>query len=179
MLGNAAMLRFVHGTVKIELPGFGGIEGSWEPDDRERNAAWELYVELVTRIAVVELKPAEGSLREALSSLYSLFATTREILRKYGPEVARPHGASDVSFGYIAITVLNYVLRPVLAKWHPLLLDYENTRESNVSSVEHEDHWARTDDLRRTLDDIRAQMVSYANLLAEAANVPALHAVKA
>src|ERR1035438_3876391 len=103
------MFRFVNGTVKISLPGFGGIEGSWAPDDRERDASWELYVELVTRIAVVELKPGEGSLREALASLYSLFATTRDILRKYGPVVGRPSGRSDISFGYIAVTVLNYV----------------------------------------------------------------------
>lgn len=54
----------------------------------ERDAAWELYVEVVTRIAVVELKPGEGSLREALSSLSSPFATTRDILRKYGQRLA-------------------------------------------------------------------------------------------
>jgi hypothetical protein len=169
------MFRFVNGLIKIELPGFGGIEGCWEPDDRERDAAWELYVELVTRIAIVGLKPGEGSLREALSSLYSLFATTRDILRKYGPVVGRSNKRSDVSFGYIAITVLNYVLRPVLARWHPLLLDYENTRKASVSMVEHESQWAKADDLRRTLNDVRLQMIDYANLLAEAAKVPPLH----
>jgi hypothetical protein len=31
------------------------LSGVWEPDQAERNAAWELYVELVTRIAVVPL----------------------------------------------------------------------------------------------------------------------------
>lgn len=49
------------GKISFSLPGFGNIEGSWEPDERERNAAWKLYVELVTRTAVVELKPGEGS----------------------------------------------------------------------------------------------------------------------
>ncbi|MGZ6868949.1 MAG: hypothetical protein ACXVHI_01345 [Frankiaceae bacterium] len=29
------------------------ISGTWEPNDAERAAAWELYVELVTRISVV------------------------------------------------------------------------------------------------------------------------------
>lgn len=169
------MLRFLNGTVKIELPGFGGIEGSWAPDDRQRDAAWELYVELVTRIAVVELRRDEGSLREALSSLYSLFATTRDILRKYGPAVGRRSGGSDVSFGYIAITVLNYLLRPVLAKWHPLLLDYENNRDPSVSSIDHEDSWPKGDDLRQTLNNVRLEMIDYANLLANAADVPTLH----
>ena len=64
------------------------IKGTWKPSDDKRNAAWELYVELATRIAVVPLNP--GLLREAPASLYSQFATTRGILRKYGPAVARP-----------------------------------------------------------------------------------------
>jgi hypothetical protein len=169
------MFRFVNGKISISLPGFGGIEGSWQPDERERDAAWELYVELVTRIAVVELKPGEGSLREALSSLYSLFPTTREILRKYGPVVGRPNRGSDVSFGYIAITVLNYVLRPVLAKWHPLLLDYESKRDPSVSQIEYESRWPSADALRRSLNDVRSQMIEYANLLALVANVPTLY----
>ena len=169
------MLRFVNGKISISLPGFGSIEGSWEPDERERNAAWELYVELVTRIAVVELKPGEGSLSEALSSLYSLFSTTRDILRKYGPVVGRLNPGSDVSFGYIAITVLNYIVRPILAQWHPLILDLESKRDPSVSPIEHESRWSNAGELRCTLNDVRAQMIEYANLLAEVANVPTLY----
>jgi hypothetical protein len=60
-----------------------------------------MYVELITRISVVELKPGEGLLREALSSLYTLFDTTRMILRKYGPSVAQPKGKDKLSFGYL------------------------------------------------------------------------------
>jgi hypothetical protein len=41
-------------------------------------SAWELYVEPATRIATVPLGPNEG-LREALSSLHSMFLVTREI----------------------------------------------------------------------------------------------------
>ena len=64
------------------------IGGDWTPDDSEGNAAWEMYVELVTRISVAELREGEGVLREALTSLYSLFGTTREILRRYGPGIS-------------------------------------------------------------------------------------------
>jgi hypothetical protein len=56
-------------------------------------------------------------MREAMNSLYSLFGSTREILRKAGPTV----GASHDSVGGIAIAVLNKGLRPFLSKWHPLL----------------------------------------------------------
>jgi hypothetical protein len=76
--------------VSLNLPfGLGGVEQTWEPNDDERRAAWELHVELVTRIATVPLEPGAGLQREALTSLYSLFPTTRDILRRYGPGVAQ------------------------------------------------------------------------------------------
>jgi hypothetical protein len=164
--------------VSLNLPYIGGIEGTWEPDESERKAAWEMYVELVTRIAVQELGPEEGLLREALSSLYSLFDTTRKILREYGPSIARPKEQATLSFGYLAVAILNSVLRPVLAKWHPLLLDYENTRPPAVSALEHERRWAQYADLRQELNQVRGVLTDYANLLAEVAGVPSLIVAK-
>ncbi len=164
--------------VNLSLPGIGGIEGTWAPDESERKAAWDLYVELVTRIAVEELRPEEGLLREALSSLHTLFDTTREILRAYGPAVAQPKGDGSLSFGYLAVTILNTVLRPILAKWHAELLDYESTKPGGVSPLEHERRWKRHDELHGELNVVRAALTEYANLLARVAGVPPL-AVKA
>ncbi len=160
--------------VSLQIPYLGGIEGTWQPDETEQRAAWEMYVELITRISIVELRPGEGLLREALSSLYTLFNTTRQILRQYGPSVARPKDKSDLSFGYLAVAILNGVLRPVLAKWHPLLLDYENTKPSSVSSVEHEQQWKVSEQLRQVLNNVRSVLVEYADILAEVAEVPSL-----
>ena len=98
-------------SVTVSLP-FGIGSASWEADPTERHAAWELYIELVTRVAVQSLSTEEGLMREALNSLYSLFGSTREILRKAGPKV----GASRQSVGGIAIAVLNNGLRPFLSK---------------------------------------------------------------
>ena len=53
--------------VTVSLP-FGIGSASWEADPTERNAAWELYVELVTRVAVQRLEPQEGLVREAMNS---------------------------------------------------------------------------------------------------------------
>ena len=50
--------------VKLTIPFLGEVSGTWEPDEAERRAAWELYVELATRVAVVPLGPGEGLLRE-------------------------------------------------------------------------------------------------------------------
>ncbi|SRR5260370_26209430 len=66
-------------TVSLKLPFLGTINGIWEPDEVEQQAAWEMYVELITRVSLVELQPGEGLLHEALSSLYTLFDTTRKI----------------------------------------------------------------------------------------------------
>ena len=88
--------------------------------------------------------------------------------------VGRPNRGSDVSFGYIAITALNYVVRPVLVKWHPLLLHYESNRNPSISQIEYESRWPSADALRQGLNDVRSEMIEYANLLAEVANVPTL-----
>lgn len=160
--------------VDLKIPYIGGISGTWIPDESERKAAWEMYVELVTRISIAELKPSEGLLREALTSLYSLFATTRAILRHYGPSVAQPKSDGQLSFGYLAVAVLNSVLRPVLATWHPLLLDYENAKSNQISTSEHEKKWDKNDELRNVLNDVRLVIIEYANVLAQVADVPSL-----
>lgn len=104
--------------MRASLPfGLGLVE--WEPDRAEQTAAWLLYIELATRIAVQPLGRDEGLSREALSSLYALFGTTREVLKSGGPKV----GISEPSVGWAAIEVLNTGLRPFLSKWHPILRD--------------------------------------------------------
>ncbi|MGI8550045.1 MAG: toll/interleukin-1 receptor domain-containing protein [Dehalococcoidia bacterium] len=164
--------RLTEINVELDIPYLGKIAGVWQPDEREQDAAWELYVELVTRISVAELAPSEGLLRESLSSLYSMFTTTRQILRSSGPDVARPKDKSQFSFGYLAITMLNFVVRPVLAKWHPLLLDYEQQRASLVSAVAHEAAWEHAEELRRDLNGARLILLNYTKLLAQIARVP-------
>lgn len=159
--------------VGLNLP-FLQISGTWEPNDDERKAAWELYVELLTRISVAPLRPDEGLLREALSSLYSLFATTRQILRHYGPDVAEPKPDGQYSFGFLAVTMLNYGLRPVLARWHPALEDWEAARPPDRSRAEHERAWEHASDLRAVLNTTRDALTQYARLMADACGVPDL-----
>lgn len=161
--------------MSLGLPfGLGSIAGTWEPDEEERLAAWEMYVELITRVSVDELGPGEGSLREALSSLYTLFGTTREILRRHGPGVAAPKGGSDLSFGVIALGVVNGALRPFLSKWHVELLHHEGQRPPDVSPLEHERGWERAPELRADLAELRGVLAAYAGYLGDVADVPPL-----
>ena len=162
--------------VKLDLKLF-AVTGSWEPNDAERKAAWELYVELITRVAAVPLH--DGLLREALSSLYSLFGSSREVLRRYGPSVAEPRRDGEYSFGFLVVTMLNFAIRPVLAYWHPALEDWESRRPADQSRSEYERAWPRHEELRSALDKTRDDLGVYAALLARAAGVPNLIAAMA
>lgn len=155
---------------KVNL-GFLAVETNWEIDEIQKKAAWEMYVELATRITTAELQKGEGLLREALSSLYSLFATTREILKRYGPSIATPANPEDTTFGHLAVGILNKVLRPILAKWHPVLLDWEQQKPSERSTTEHEIQWEHNDELREELNQIRLKLIEYANVLGEVSGV--------
>lgn len=86
------------------------LEMEWSPKDDDRNAAWDLYIELLTRITTQPLAAVHGDEATALSSVYQIFGLTRDILRK--------HGAGCGQFAKFAIPVLNQIIRPFTAKWH-------------------------------------------------------------
>jgi hypothetical protein len=159
--------------VRLKLPLL-EIAGTWEPNDEERRAAWELYVELITRVSVVPLRADEGLLREALTSLHSLFGTTREILRRHGPQIAEPKRDGQYNFGYLAVSILNYGVRPLLVRWHPELEDWETHRPADRSRREHERLWSEEARLRSALEETRRALKAYADLLATACGVPNL-----
>ena len=152
--------------ISVSLP-FSLGSAEWELDNTQRRAAWCLYVELVTRIAMESLGEDEGLLREALNSLYSLFGTTREILKIAGPDV----GVSLDSVGGTAINVLNKGLRPFLTKWHPRLQVWEAKRPSDVSFQEYEQQWTQEPELRQELANLRSNLYQYALALADIAEI--------
>lgn len=163
------MPKLVNVKIDLKVPGIGGIAGTWEPDESEVRAAWGLYVEMVTRTPLGGISSQQGSLREALDSIYSLFETTRGILRESGPAVARPKSGRELSFGYLAVTMLNRILRPFLTEWHPRLRNWERS-----NSHSDENKWEGRGDFLNALEAVRMQLRQYADLFAEVANVPEL-----
>ena len=163
------MPKLVNVRLRLRLPGIVDISGTWEPNESEIMAAWELYVEMATRTPLGGYSPHEGSIREALTSLHSLFNTTRAILRQHGPSVARPKSGVEMSFGYFAISMLNLVLRPLLTKWHPRLRKWER---QNPDLDEHV--WSDRCDFWEDLNEAARQLREYADLFAEVAEVPEL-----
>src|SRR5437867_3782551 len=92
----------------------GFVEGEFAPNDPDREAAWELYVELLTRVTTQSLPSEAGDEKAALDSVYALFPLTREILRR--------RGSGCGEFAKLAIPILNQIIRPFTAKWHRLSL---------------------------------------------------------
>lgn len=90
------------------------LEMEWSPQEADKNAAWELYIEMLTRIATQYLEPAHGDEATALESIHRLFDLTRNIIKS--------HGRECIEFTKIAIVVLNQVIRPFTTKWHRQML---------------------------------------------------------
>lgn len=86
------------------------LQTEWTPKAADKDAAWSLYVELVTRITTQPLPTEQGDEKTALDSVYSLFAVTREVIKEQGPDC--------INFTKIAVVVLNQVIRPFTAEWH-------------------------------------------------------------
>lgn len=164
-MGKRRWLKGIRATkLSVSLPfELGKLE--FEADEVQQRAAWSLYVELMTRIAIQPLDPEQGLLREVLKSLYVLFGLTRTILREAGPDVAD----GPKSFGPVAIEVLNKGLRPFMAKWHPCLLAHEQKQPQNVSQLEHERNWEHYQAMRQELAELQEQMKIYADVLAQIA----------
>ena len=140
--------RFCLEKVKIG-PRFANVELRFE--DADRQAAWELYVEILTRIATQPLPAAHGDEQTALESVYSLFSTTRDVFRR--------HGRRTVEFSKVAIPVLNQVVRPFTAKWH---------QESLAGVLK---KTAKREEFRRDLMSLQSDLRNYNQMLASIAGV--------
>ena len=99
-------------SLKINA-GFMAMEFS--PSEDDKDAAWRLYIELLTRITTQRLPPGDGNEDTALNSIFSLFATTRKIIIETG------RGCGE--FTKVAVVILNQKVRPFTAKWHKIATD--------------------------------------------------------
>jgi len=57
-------------SLKIKTP---FLESEWSPKDKDKDASWELYIELLTRIATQPLPQDHGDEKTALESVHKLF----------------------------------------------------------------------------------------------------------
>ncbi len=127
------------------------LEMDWEPSDPDKNAAWDLYVELLTRITTQRLPHEHGTEEAALESIHKIFGLTRSTLKARGRKAE--------NFTRIAIIVLNQVIRPFTAKWHRL-------SEQGAFGEE-----TKSAEFREELAQLQDRLRAYTKLLSELADV--------
>ena len=135
-------------SLKISIP---YLEMEWKPNNADKNAAWELYIELLTRIATQPLPIKDGDEKTALDSIYSLFSLTRSIIKS--------HKRSCIEFTKIAVVILNQIIRPFTAKWHKISIgrDFKDTESCK--------------NFRKELFELQKQLRIYTKMLADMAGV--------
>lgn len=135
-------------SLKIKAP---FLDMEWKPQDEDKNASWELYIELLTRIATQPLPSEYGDEAAALTSVHSLFGLTRETIKR--------HGRNCIEFTKIAVVVLNQVIRPFTAKWHKKLLA-EAFKDKK-----------QCDEFREELFELQEKLKNYTKMLADMSGV--------
>lgn len=138
-------------TVRLSLPGTASVSWTASFENADKLAAWELYIEMATTVVTQPLVDDHGDEETALNSLYSLFPTTREVLRRHGPP------ARECS--RVAIAVLNQAVRPFTTKWH---------REALSGSLKNE---TRRRQFRAELEELQHHLRNYTAQLEKIAGV--------
>ena len=138
-------------SLKISPP---FMEMEWKPKDKDKDAAWEMYIELLTRITTQPLPDEDGDEITALESVHKIFGLTREIIKHYG--------RGCIEFTKIAIVILNQKIRPFTAKWHKVLVNdgfegYEKDKRCKL--------------FRKELADLQSVLVLYTQMLGDMAGV--------
>lgn len=135
-------------SLKIKAP---FLEMEWNPQDEDKAAAWELYIELLTRITTQKLDESHGDEKTALTSIFSIFSITRDVMKN--------NGRHCIEFTKIAIIVLNQIVRPFTAKWHGLSV---NGAFDDPSKCE---------EFRQELVELQRVLRLYTKMLADMAGV--------
>jgi len=127
------------------------LEMEWSPNDVDKDAAWEMYIELITRVATQNLLPEHGDEATALSSIHDLFDITRDVIKRKGRHCE--------SFTKIAIIILNQKIRPFTAKWHKIFVagGFSDLEACNL--------------FRAELAELQLVLRTYSQMLANMANV--------
>src|SRR5260370_14059630 len=127
----------------------------------QRRVAWNLFVQISTRIATQPMPEDSGDDGVALTSLYELFQLTRKTISEMEPT---PTATGETVETY-ALDMLNSDLRPFLSKWHPR---WDSFLKSRVTS---DTNWSMHTEFRVDLRQLQQQITKRARGLAEIAGV--------
>jgi hypothetical protein len=120
-------------TVNVTLPS--GISFEFKAQEEDRKIAWEIFVQIRTRIAAVEFKKGEDSFKDVNVSLFALFTLIREKI--LGLSLKTVTKDKDGNLVELYFSILNHGIRPYLTKWHiPVSHFHERQKDSGKSEIE-------------------------------------------
>ena len=134
------------------------LDMEWNPSEPDKNAAWDLYIELLTRTTTQKLEPDHGDEDTALQSIFSLFSITRSVIKEYDKDC--------IEFTKIAVVILNQKIRPFTAKWHQVSIS-GGFRDSD-----------RCSEFREELIELQQVLSIYTQMLAQMAHVEDLSSME-
>lgn len=122
-----------YNDVNISLPS--SIKLEFRAGEDDRKLAWEIFVQIRTRIAGSEFKVGEDSFIDTNKSLHDLFNCIREKIEKLPLKTIRKDNDGNTVEFYLSI--LNDGIRPFLTKWHVPVTHFHSLEENKgLSPIE-------------------------------------------
>ncbi|HIF50485.1 MAG TPA: hypothetical protein EYQ42_02960 [Thiotrichaceae bacterium] len=164
------MTNLQKGSFSINL-GIVSLEA--ELADEDRQCAWELYTELITRVAVIgkiyddECTNFEGELYiESLDSLFNFFQEARKIMRSFPAGQIKNKNINHL--GMIINSAFITVLRPFLEKWQIQYRHWwDNESDESLMPLERQKQFPELKEFLDDWSDLRYLMKSLQNKLVE------------
>lgn len=140
----------------------------FKPNKKDKEIAYQLWVELSTRKLGIPLDMDNDVIYEVYNSWYEFFRITRESLKEF--PVSKLENEVSTEIIDIAIGVLNEDLRKHLTKWQAKFRHWYDTEKNkkeneNLSPQEIQKKFPEYDGLVKDLMGVNICLINYTNLL--------------
>jgi hypothetical protein len=142
-------------SLKIKTP---ILEMEWKPQEADKEAAWDMYIELLTRITTQALPDEDGIEQAVLESIHKMFDITRNVIKA--------HGRDCIEFTKLAIIILNQIIRPFTVRWHKLSDEGAFSKPESCKAF------------REELKALQQKLITYTKMLGEIAGVEDLTSIE-
>lgn len=175
---------FTKGNFQINLGVF-SLAGELSEEDRQ--CAWELYCELVSRVALVGKVDVSGeqvfvgeTYDQSLDSLYSFVGAARALMRRY-PVGRLGATAPQNHLGFFIAALLETVVRPFLEKWQAAYRHWWEqacARLPEASPFERQEGYPHLEQMRNDWRELRHFCRAAARELTETFSFPDVTAIE-
>ncbi len=128
------------------------LDEFWAPTNADRALAWDIYVELQTRITTQKLTENDGDEQTALKSVATIFDTARAQIRA--------HGIASANVATLLTKYLNQEIRPFTTIWHSHSIEGRLSRANKNNLCK---------EFRQDLVKLQPALVRLAQILSETA----------